>query len=424
MKWFVLQAAALVAIVWVPGAAATPWPLMLLWAVAFGAYAMAARAADTIPVRAVWGGAFALRLGLVAAMPTLSEDMYRYMWDGWVARNGINPFDFAPAAAELDPLRLDWWALINHPEISTIYPPGAQIVFLTLALGAPARLLFKFAWIATDLLAGWLVARLARGTARGRTAVLLYLWSPLLLLEVAWSGHFEPLGIAAMLGAVLVARRRGWVAGAILGLGASIKFAPLAAVPALWRRHGWLAAGLALAVPAALYLPYAGAGAGLFAGLKTYADVWEFNAGVFRLLDLLPGPAELPRWLGGMAVVAIAGVAALRRWGLGRALYWTIGAALLVSPTIHPWYTLWVLPFACLYGGRAWIVFTGTVFLAYGGRGAYLATGLWPEPVWLLVLIHGPLLALLARDLLAGAGPERLGRGGEIAEREQGGEGE
>jgi len=407
MSWLVLEAATLAAIVWVPGAAATPWPLMLLWGVTFGAYAMGARAAESIPTRAVWGGAIALRLGLVWATPLLSEDVYRYVWDGWVARNGINPFVFAPADPALVPLHLDWWGLINHPEVSTIYPPGAQIVFLGLALLAPTWLVFKLAWIAADLLAAWLIDRLMAGRPRRRTAVFLYLFSPLLIVEVAWSGHFESVGIAAMLGAVLLARRRGGAAGAMLGLGASIKFAPLAAVPALWRRHGWLAAGLALAVPAVLYLPYAGAGAGLFAGLRTYADVWQFNAGLFRILDLLPGPAELSRWLGGLAVIAVAAHAALRRRGLGQTLYWTIGAALLVSPTIHPWYTLWILPFACLYGGLAWIVFTGTVFLAYAGRDAYLATGAWPEPLWLLVLIHAPLLALLARELLARPRPGR-----------------
>ena len=99
-----------------------------------------------------------------------------------------------------------------------------------------------------------------------------------------------------------------------------------------------------------------------------------------------------------------------------------IGAGLLLSPTIHPWYILWVLPFACLYLNRGWLLFSGTVFLAYAGRDAYLATGVWPEPAWLIWGIHGPPLALLAWDGWRGRSPEGLTSGHGIAEREQGGE--
>lgn len=396
--WLLVQAVALIAMAWIPGVALTTWTLLALWGTACAAYMSSARLADGMSLRVVWGGAIATRLALLGAAPVLSEDIYRYMWDGWVARNGINPFAYPPSATELTAIRTDWWEIINHPTVSTIYPPGAQLVFLGLAAIVPGWLLFKFAWVVADLVAAWILSRLVSDDAKRQRTLLLYLWSPLLLAEVAWNGHFETVGIAAMLGAVLLVRRTAWAGGVLLGLGAAIKFAPLAAVPALARRRGAVAALLALAVPVVLYLPYLGAGSGLFSGLRTYADIWEFNAGVFALLSNLPGPGDLGRWIGAAVVVAVALLAALRRWGLGRTLYWTIGAGLLVSPTLHPWYVLWVLPFACLYRGTGWIVFSATVFLAYAGRGTYLATGSWPEPLWLRVLIHAPLLVLLARD--------------------------
>ena len=420
---FGVEAAALLALCWWPGGSSTPLPALALWTAAFVAYALAAARGERVSLRTIWIGGAALRLGLVPAVPMLSEDVYRYMWDGWVQRNGINPYAFAPHAIDLEALRTDWWALVNHPEVPTIYPPGAQLVFLVLAAIGPAWIVFKLAWIALDLGAAWLLVRLVRAPERRAPVLLLYLWSPLLVVEVAWSAHLEPLGLVAMLAAILFAERgRGAAAGAALGLGAAVKLAPLAAVPAAWRRHGWLAAGLAVALPALLYLPYASAGPRLFEGLRTYADIWEFNPGLYAVLERLPGPAELPRRLGAVAVIAVAGWAAVRSWPVGRALYWTIGTALLVSPTIHPWYVLWVLPLACLHGGRGWILLTGTVFLAYAGRDAYLATGSWPEPAWLSLLIHAPPLALLAWDGVRGRDPERFERGGEIGDREQGGE--
>ncbi|MFV1986110.1 MAG: hypothetical protein ACC682_02425 [Gemmatimonadota bacterium] len=411
VPWLALQSAAILAMAWIPGADATPWPLLALWALAFAAYALAARSAEQLSERALWTGAIGLRLGLLGAAPSLSEDVYRYVWDGLVTRSGINPFAYPPAAPELAAIRPEWFELINHPTVPTIYPAGAQIVFVALAAILPGWLLFKLAWVCADLLAAWLLSRLAREGAGRRLATFLYLWSPLLLVEVAWSGHFETVGIAAMLGAILVVRSNAWAGGALLGLGAALKFAPLAAVPALFRRYGFVPALLAVAVPVVLYVPYAAVGPRLFEGLRTYADIWEFNAGVYGVLRLLPGPADLGRWIGAVVVVSIALFAAYRRWGVGRTLYWTIGAGLLLSPTIHPWYVLWVLPLACLYRGTGWIVFTGTVFLAYAGRDAYLSSGAWPEPLWLRLLIHVPLLWLLARDGLglAKARSERLG---------------
>ncbi len=400
---------------WVPRASGTPLPLLALWLVALAAYGIAAGRAASWSPRAIWVGGLVLRAGLLPAVPTLSEDIYRYMWDGWVQLNGVNPFAYPPSAPELAHLRLDWWPLINHPTVPTIYPPGAQIVFVALGTLGPGWLVYKLAWTAADLLAARLLTGLVEDGARRRRALLLYLWSPLLLVEVAWSGHLEPLGVAAMLGALVVARRTGPDAapaggpdrgptrraargtGVLLGAGGSIKFAPLAAVPALWRRYGAGAAALALALPALLYLPYVGVGARVFAGLRTYADTWAFNPGLFRLLSL-PGGADVARGVAGACVAAIAAWAAVRRWDLERTLYWTIGAALLVSPTVHPWYLLWILPLACVRGGRGWIVFTGSVFLAYAGRDAYLAVGTWPEPAWLRLVIHAPPIALLARD--------------------------
>ena len=426
-----VEGAALWAMTW--GGAATPLPLIALWVPAFAAYLLAARygalALDTPGGRRrIWIAAIALRVGVLPAAPALSEDVYRFMWDGWVQRNGVNPYLHPPSAEALGELRTDWWPLINHPDVSTIYPPGAQVVFALLAWIGPAWWIFKLAWLAADLTVAWLIQRLSRGG--GPLPLLLYLWSPLVIVEVAWNGHLDPLGMAPMLGAVVLAGSAlpAWRAGALLGVGAAVKFAPLAALPALARLAGRrplaarLAAAAALALPLLLYLPYSGAGSSLFNGLRTYADVWAFNAGLYRVLDRLPGHPDLPKWIAAAVVGGLALRAGHRRWPLERALFVTIGAALLLSPTLHPWYVLWALPFACLTSNRGWLLLSGTVFLAYAGRDTYLATGMWPEPVWLAWLIHGPPLALLAWDGWRGRRPQALARRERVPGREEGGE--
>lgn len=413
---FTIQAIVLWIISW--SGWGTPFTVFLLWVVGFAAYAFSAVKANSISRKQVWAGGLLLRAGLFPLTPMLSEDIYRYMWDGWVQRNDMNPFSHPPADSALALFRTEWSSLINNADVPTIYPAGAQLIFLILAWLGPTVVVFKTAWLIADLSTAYIIHRLSRGS--GPRALLLYLWSPLLLVEVAWSGHFDPVGIAPMMGAVWLSSITAHPVlsalrvGSLLGISAAVKFVPLAVLPVVLRRQGVLAVASCLAIPVLLYIPFSDVGAALFDGLRTYVDIWQFNAGGYLLLEQAVGHRDISKWVGTVAVMVVVGWATVQKWSLDRALFWAIGTALIVSPTVHPWYLLWVLPLACLRESRGWILMTGTVFLAYAGRDAYLTSGVWPQPLWLTGIIHVPPLALLAYDGWRGARPQGLTCGNNI----------
>ncbi len=450
------QLALLAALGWWPGARATPLPALALFGGAFALHLAAAWSQGQRPASRplLWGGGAVMRAVLLPLPPHYSDDVWRYLWDGWVQLQGVNPYAHAPADPVLEPLRTAWHALVNHPEIPTIYPPGAQLAFLALATLGPSLLLTKLAWISADLGVAVVLDRLTRRPSGvASPALLLWLWSPLVIVEVAWSAHLEPLGIFPMMGAVWLFRRAstppagrapgdreatrtgepgsGRISvvslGALVGVGAAVKLAPLAALPALWRRRGALPPLAAAAALLLLAVPYLGAGpAALTEGLRTYAARWSFHPGLFRLLEAALGDGAA-RAAAAAAVAGISLWAAAGRWSLDRALLWTIGAALLLSPTLHPWYVLWILPLAALRGSRSWVLLSGTAFLAYAGLDAFHATGRWPQPGWLAILIHGPVLVGLALEGLRRASDpgrerERTPRGAQVSDREQPGE--
>lgn len=420
---------------WFPGARATPWPALGLWAAAYAAYLTAAGSAGAfsaagpaagdgrLPSAArIWSAGIGVRLALLPAAPHFSDDLWRYLWDGHVQVHGVNPYLHPPASESLSGLRTAWHGLVNHPEVSTIYPPGAQAVFALLALAAASPLVYKAAWIVADLAVAWCVGRAgaARSGGDGRLPLLLYLWCPLPLVEVAWSGHLDPLGVFLMLGAVLAAEagvagdRRGLRAvgaGGLLGAAASVKFAPAAALPALWRRRGGRAAAAFAVVVVLVAAPYLGAGARMLDGLAVYASRWSFHPGPHALLAAALGSAAAAKWASAGAVAALAGWAAWRRWTLARTLFWVIGAGLLLSPTLHPWYLLWLLPFAALRRSPGWLLLAGTAFLGYWNLDLYRATGEWSQPAWLSALMWGPPLAVMAWSALRrrGADPRETG---------------
>lgn len=418
-----VEAGALAALAWWPGVP-LPHPGLLLFVVAFAAYLAAAAAvlghpadreprgaglSTTLVLVALAGLAF--RAALLPVPPELSDDVWRYLWDGHVQLHGVNPYRFAPSAPELAGIRTPWHGLINHPDVSTIYPPVAEIAFAAVAAVGSGVTTAKLLWLALDAACAVILVRIARATRRPPEAVLLlYYWSPLLVVETAWSAHLEPLGLAAAAGVVLLdVRRRRWGTGAAAGVATAVKLAPGAALPALLRRGGWRLGAAFAATVGALWLPYVGAGPRLWAGLSAYVESWRFNEGAFLVLEAALPSTGTAKAAAAVVVAAVVAWTAVRRFDAERALFWVVGTGLVVAPTVHPWYLLWILPFAALRASRAWILLTGLVFLAYHGLGSYLEAGAWPHPGWLRALIWGPFFLLLALDALSSRGSEDPG---------------
>lgn len=198
--------------------------------------------------------------------------------------------------------------------------------------------------------------------------------------------------------------------GTLLAAAASVKLAPAAGLPVLIRRRGWKAAVIFALVAGLLAVPFLDVGRQMAAGLGEYVRRWSFYAGPHALLALLPGGAAAAKWIAAAAVGGLALAAARWRWSLERALFWILGGGLLLSPTLHPWYLLWILPLAALRRSRGWILFTGLAFLPYGYLDRFLATGEWPQPWWLRALLWVPPVTLLAWDAVRRSAGGRHGR--------------
>jgi Glycosyltransferase family 87 len=389
---------------------------------------------DAAQLRAALGLAVVFRLTLLVAAPFYSDDLYRYIWDGRVQVTGhINPYLHAPRSEALAPLRDNLFPRINHSEIPTIYPPVSQFLFVLVAAVSQSAFAVKGAMILCDLL---LMAVLLRVLARARipaTQILIYAWNPLVVAEVAGNGHVDILAVLLLItGIHLIISKRSALSTIALGLSAGAKFLPLLAFPILARRvrrRHWLLAVLALA---AVYLPYASAGSALFRGLREYAERWQHNDSLFTLLlaglDLLhPTPAlkqgiawlqrllDDPAWIGVLysyaypvylarilaflLAVSLAVTLAWRRADPVRGTFLLIAGVLLLSPTVHPWYLLWIAPFLALCPSRAWVLLSGLAPLSYLDPGPMV--GGHAGISWVRWAEYLPFFALLLADAVA-----------------------
>lgn len=324
-----------------------------------------------------------LRLVLLATVPNLSGDIYRYIWDGRVVAAGFNPYTHVPAdpalAALRDPAQ---YGLIDKRDYAvTIYPPVAEALFALVTRVSTSVVAMKGAMVLLEGVVVLAVARLLARLGRPREWLGLYLLHPAPLWEIAGNGHVDAATMACVFGAFawLGTARQPYRAAAAVTLGALVKPTALFALPAFWRRWQVGVPVLVVAVAALCYLPFAlSAGTGVIGFLPNYAHEQGLTSGSGILaLALLKAAGWYAPWMTAayLAAAALALVAlSLRtRWrgdmtlkaGLGGTALLVVAFLLLLTPTL-PWYFLLALPFTALLGLWSPFALATGGFLLYG----------------------------------------------------------
>lgn len=419
-----------------------------LWAVACVAVALGCRAALRRPAAEVAVltllVAALLRLAVLPMGTTLSDDFYRYFWDGREVLEGRSPYAATPeelvAAEGLRPGDAELLAGMNSNSFRSVYPPVSQASFalgwaLSDGTAAGAVVALRAIFGAVDLLAVGVLLWVLRRLGRHPGWALLYAWHPLAVVEGVGAMHTEALLALPLLAAVGLALPRTVgskaekaprsaapprslaVAGAGLAVAAAagVKLFPLAAAAVIGARLRGRARVLFVAATAVatvvLLAPLLGPphGAGVRESLALYAGYFSFNNPIFDGLHqgfqragLDSGAASRlasKLLLGVFGLVTLAVI--FRAWRgrdlrrLPGLLMVMFGAYLVCSPTVHPWYTLWLLWLVPLtHVARPAILWFAAVapltYLAYDP-----AWGEWGVPWWVLTLEWGGALALL-----------------------------
>jgi alpha-1,6-mannosyltransferase len=329
------------------------------------------------------GWALIFRLSVVWVTPGfLSDDIYRYVWDGLVQQAGINPYHYPPNAPELGFLRDDTiFPMINRNWVLTVYPPGAQLFFRLLAWLWPGDLVaMKAVILLADAGSIALLVLLLKQLELSRSHVLLYAWHPLVIVELGISGHLDGVMLPFVLLAFLcMMQNRAWLVGASLAMATLIKLYPAILLPALYRKGGWPMPLAFFGLVGLGYLLYLDAGPQIIGYLPYYIAPDEFhNLSLRPILMWLVGlitenPFPYVKWLSAVILVLVmvhcvrqshkTGQQAVQ-WGLGLiALY-----LLLVSPSVYQWYLVWLLALVTLTQSwltPAWLYWSWAVNLDY-----------------------------------------------------------
>ena len=320
------------------------------------------------------------RISILFSPPYLSDDVYRYVWDGRVQSAGINPYRYIPADESLAKLRDDRiYPNINRREYArTIYPPVAEGVFLLITRISESVTWMKAAMVGFEAITVWALIQLLVSFGFARQRVLIYAWHPLVVWEFAGSGHLDAMMIAFIALALLAHRkRRETLTVVLLACATCVKLFPAALFPAFYKRWSWKMPLTFVATIVVAYLPYLSVGPkGALGFLEGYANErGMFSGDQFFLLTVVrqvvsanvPASAYLVftvAVLGGLFLWMMLGkqsddVSYIRNGLIIASIF-----MLLLAPHFS-WYFCWLILFLCFIPAISVFYLTAASFLLY-----------------------------------------------------------
>lgn len=397
------------------------------------------RPAEFIHLAIAFG--FVLRLALCFRLPNLSDDYFRFFWDGLLVVEGVNPYVYLPRAlpgSELIlPATLDAELLgqLNSPDYFSVYPPICQWVFASGAWLFPDDLLG-----AVVVMKGWILLaecgslffliKLVRRWQQPLWSVLLYWLNPLVIVELTGNLHFEAWMIVGTLGAVYLLDRAmsrnktdqedaepgqvNWLlffaSAGLFAVGIGAKLLPLMFLPFFLRKLGLVRATIYIgsvgSVLVMLFLPFYDPQLveNIGSSLGLYFARFEFNASVYYLARWvgiqLTGWNQIstigPLLSGGVLLFILIRAIGVRLSTIQK-LFAQFAPALfvylLLATTVHPWYVCPLVAFSVfsrsMPAAQLWSL---TVVLSYA---TYQTTD-YIELNWPLLLEYGIVFGMLS----------------------------
>ncbi|MDA0972970.1 MAG: hypothetical protein O2867_04465 [Bacteroidetes bacterium] len=389
--------------------------VLLGYSLAFAAFFHLVESKDRMSVKRMWIYALTLRLILLFSIPKLSNDYFRFIWDGLVQWEGMSPFAHLPSAVQ----RLEWAELymgLNSKDYYSVYPPVMQSVFrISTALSGTSilgNLIFMRAvLILADVLLIKVGYKLLELLKRSQQDMVFFALNPLVILECTGNLHFEGMMMAfALLGIYMLARasekpglKAILLGGIAMTTGVLTKLTSLLAFPVLVRRIVWVNT-LLISVLSSLVMVFAfwplmdvETLHNMASSLDLYFRNFQFNSSLYNVVDALTAK-EIPHYRAEIIGPWIAGSGALFMGLLilfRKAKDWTaymetflfvLSIHLLFASAVHPWYIVNLLAVSLFTRFRYPVVWSFTAVLSYQFY------GLGYESPFLLVLEYLPVI--------------------------------
>lgn len=347
------------------------------------------------------------RIFLLFSIPNLSDDVYRFIWDGRLASNGMNPFSYLPSEImQMPPVQgitKELFEKLNSPNYYTIYPPVMEGVFWMagklFSVNVFGSIIFlKGIIILFELATFYLLLQLLKKLSLPKHLSLLYILNPLVITELTGNAHFEGVMIFFVLLSFLLLFQNKWQVSAIfLGAGVATKLIPVLFLPLIFYKLGWrkgllysLITGVITLLLFAIVFDIATV-QHMLSSIDLFFRKFEFNASIYYLVR------HLVTLVQGYNMIVYSGpfltlvssfiilVISFKRKNISSQLFFDkalfiITTWFLFATTVHPWYICFPVVLAVFTNYRYAIIWSFTATLSY----AAYQTNPVKENLWLV----------------------------------------
>ncbi|WP_424495200.1 mannosyltransferase [Salinimicrobium sp. GXAS 041] len=371
-----------------------------------------------------WSG-IVFRLLFLFALPNLSQDFYRFIWDGKLLLHDFNPYLSTPEEliSSGKPLfegarkLYDGMGVLSAGNHSN-YPPINQFIFALSGFFSQNSLLgavifLRLIIIAADIGIFYFGRKLLKSLKLPENRIFWYFLSPFIIIELTGNLHFEGVMILFIISSLYMLQRQKWLfSAALLACAVSVKLIPLLFLPLFFRRLGFKnAIGYYLIVAAiniTLFLPFLSPE--LLSNYLQTVGLWfqkfEFNASIYYLIRWVGYQVEgynilvyTGKPLAAAVFLSIVGMAFFRRnkstAGLITTMLFGITVYYALATTVHPWYVA-VPAILCIFTNyRFPLLWSLLVVLSY----AAYSNDAYRENLWLIAVEYLIIYAVMGYEI-------------------------
>lgn len=341
---------------------------------------------------------FLLKITFVNIEPVGSDDYYRYVWDGKVQSNGINPFLYQPNSTDLNHLNSELLPeKVSYPNIKTIYFPVSQWIFvIAYWLSGENAVGLKIFYLLFELITLISLYFLLKHFNVDLKYLLFYTALPLITFQFFIDAHIDIAGTALMIASIaLYLYNKKLFSYLLLGLSISVKPTGLLLLPFYFQNESVIKEKVkSITIPVVVFvitfLPYIFSATPLDT-LINYSVIWTFNGMIYNALNLFISDNLMIRILCGVLFILVLSYLYFTKIDLLRKIYLSLFLLMLFSPVVHPWYLIWfavLLPIVRSYSG---IYFVSVISITFITLITFQTTGIWKELSWILLGQYLPL---------------------------------
>jgi len=397
--------------------------LLSLYSVLFGCYYLILKQIN-IKEQYLNYLAIGLRLVFLLAIPNLSQDFYRFIWDGRLILSGLNPYlttpnDLMGSQPDLFPqmkMLFEGMGALSAGHYSN-YPPIHQLPFIIAAMLFKHSILgsvvvLRLILIAADLGILFFGKKLLRKLHLPTRNIYWFILNPLVIIELTGNLHFEGLMLLFFIMALYYIHTQKWhLAALTMALSIAVKLAPIISLPLFLNKLGWkksvrfyLSVG---GVFILLFIPFLKGD--FFENYSSTIGLWfskfEFNASFYYFLKWVLKATSKLELIHSMGIVVMSVLVLqisyqlvrnkIKTTALIHSILWLLSGYYFISTTVHPWYIISLLLLSIYTNYRYTLLWSYTIIFSYFAYGQYNVC----ENSFILCLEYVPVFFVFAREL-------------------------